>query len=159
MVSISINAKGISDVLKKFRKVKSVFANQSRSKINKKIAISMYGVTARNFRDEQGEGKPWAPLSPITIAWKRERGYEKILQNTGILRNSFGHSSTADVAMVFGKSITKKRKEEKEAKPDIAKIHQFGKGRIPARPMLPSKDEILTIASKIYTLEIKRSVR
>lgn len=159
MVSISVKITGQDKVNKNIREVASVMRPQDRGKLNKQISIAMYGVTVRNFRDEKGEGKSWQRLAPSTVAWKRKRRYEKILQNTGLLRNSFGFSSTADVAMVFGKSITGTREGQKNPAPDIAKIHQYGTARIPARPMLPSKNETLTIATKIYNQSIQRRIK
>lgn len=159
MVSINVKITGQDKVSKSIREVASVMRPQDRVKLNKQISIAMLGVTLRNFRDEKGEGKAWTPLAPSTIEWKRKRGYSKILQNTGLLRNSFGNSSTADVAMVFGKSISGNREGQKKAAPDIAKVHQYGTARIPARPMLPSKDEVLTIATKIYNQSIQRRIK
>lgn len=159
MVSLSVKFKGNKEVSEKIRNIAEVMRPQDRGKLNKQISIAMFGVTGRNFRDEKGEGKAWTQLAPSTVAWKNKRGYSKILQNTGLLRNSFGFSSTADVAMVFGKSITGTRAGQKKSAPDIAKIHQYGTAKIPARPMLPSKDETLIIATKIYNQAIQRRIK
>jgi len=156
VVDVSIKVIGQDETAKRVREFAQFIRPQDRGKLNKKIAIAMYAVTTKNFRDERGEGKAWRPLAPSTVEWKRRNGYSKILQNTGLLRQSFGFRSDANIAMVFGKSITAKRKGQKNAAPDIAKIHQYGSGKVPARPILPSKKETIDIATKIYNMAIQR---
>lgn len=115
----------------------------------------MQGRVFRNFRDEVGEGRPWVPLKPETIRRKKLRGYSKILQNTGALRQSFLPFSDADEAGVGAIAIAG---APDKRRPDIAKFHQYGTSTIPARPMLPSREEALGIGVKIYQKHVAGAI-
>jgi len=94
---------------------------------------------ALNFRDEQSpDGQPWQGLSDTTIARRRHgsgSGSDKILQDTGVLKNSITHN-------VSGNSV------EVGTNLEYATTQQFGAskgefgngapwGDIPARPFMP----------------------
>ena len=100
-----------------------------------------------NFKEQHDPwGKPWKPLSKVTLARRRKEGKgAKILEDVGTLRNSFSYRvlknsleiGTADVRAgthIFG-----------------AKQGQYGRtkrngpipwGDIPARPMLPLREPL-----------------
>jgi len=72
-------------------------------------------------------GEPWQPLSAKTVA-RRRRGSSKPLVDTGQLRSAT-HARRADKrSIVFGTS---------GAPATYGPTHQFGRGKIPARPFLP----------------------
>lgn len=77
----------------------------------------------------------WAELSPVTIMRK---GHNRILIQTGALRSSFRMSIRGDEVWI-GTSDPK------------AIIHQFGQGRIPARPMLPREADARAIVKEGMT--------
>lgn len=77
------------------------------------------------------QGRPWAPLSDKTLELRARRGFRgtRILIVTAILRNSY---------------VPRIAREEHRvsigpggAAAVYAATHQFGRGNIPARPMLP----------------------
>lgn len=120
-----------------------------REIVNRQLGIQLLGITLRNFDRERGEGRPWARLKPATKIAKAKKGYSRILQNTGALRQSFLSDASPDQARVYGKSIVGKGDKRP---PDLAKIHQFGAParKIPARPMLPSEKEATVATTKVY---------
>ena len=82
-----------------------------------------------NQRDPQG--RPWAPLQEKTLEMRLKRGFRgsRILIVKQILRNSFQPRIAREERRVsIGPS---------GPAAIYAATHQFGRGRIPARPMLP----------------------
>lgn len=143
-------------VERRVKRMAAEFTRAQREIPNRKIASAMHSRVMRNFRNEEGEGAPWAPLAPRTIRWKQKRGYSKILQNTGLLRASFAWSSTPDRASVFAQPI---HGAPDKRPPNIALFHQEGGKFLPRRPMLPSRAQALDIAIKVYNLEIEAKRR
>jgi len=91
------------------------------------------------FRDAQDPyGNPWADLSPVTIA-KRRNGSNKPLNDTGRLKASITSNASQHEVTVGTNTI-------------YAPTHQFGAnqseyaphvpwGDVPARPFLPNTDQ------------------
>lgn len=106
-------------------------------------------IIAEKFR---AEGPGWAPLAKSTIQRRRNKGAPKILQDTGKLRNSItapqssagGVYQLSEHALVIGSNLV------------YAAIHQFGwpaskkhpPPTIPARPYLPTPDELIPRVEK-----------
>jgi len=93
------------------------------------------------FVDQQSpEGEPWKPLSDVTLQRRRQgagEGSARILQDTGILKNSMTHNADHKSVEV-GTAV------------EYAPTHQFGAtkgqyatgvpwGDIPARPFIPEE--------------------
>jgi len=79
------------------------------------------------FNAEQSPlGKKWRPLKPETAEAKR-RGSTKILTDTGALQNSV-HALGTKTGVRVGVS---------GAPATYGPTHQFGRGKVPARPFLP----------------------
>jgi phage gpG-like protein len=78
---------------------------------------------------------PWAPLAPSTI---KRKGHDRILLETGALRESLVHvggpgnvAETASRGMIFGTEVP------------YAIFHQTGTRRMPARPPVGISEETL----------------
>jgi phage gpG-like protein len=77
------------------------------------------------------QGRPWEPLSEKTLLARARRGFRgtRILIVSAMLRNSFAPRIQPEARRVSigpgGPAAA------------YAATHQFGRGRIPARPMLP----------------------
>ena len=88
-------------------------------------------VMARTIKDcfgkEQApDGSKWKPLSPARVKQRMKRhksGNMRILQDTGELRRSVRYEASGD-SVVIGSNL------------EYAATHQFGRGKIPARPFL-----------------------
>lgn len=101
--------------------------------------VVMRGV-GRSFKRESAPSGAWAPLSPVTIALRRQgrsrgRGIRLIrkLQDTGLLRGSIGGSTNA-----YSHRLLRPDRLEIGTRVGYARTHQFGdpSRRIPARPFL-----------------------
>ena len=113
-----------------------------------KVAIQAERSVGMNFR-AQGRPAKWAPLKPKTLASRRLRGKGgKILQDNGPLKASV----TANAAI---KRITA-QKMEYGTNLVYAATHQFGRGRIPARPFLRWQDADLEIAKRIFMEHLRQ---
>jgi phage virion morphogenesis protein len=88
-------------------------------------------VSQRFETQTDPSGRPWAPLAEKTLLARARRGFRgtKILIVSAMLRNSFAPRIQPDARRV---SIG----PGGPAAP-YAATHQYGRGRIPARPMLP----------------------
>jgi len=93
------------------------------------------------FVDQQSpDGQPWKPLSDVTLQRRRQgsgSGSSQILQDSGILKNSFTHHADRH-SVAVGTAV------------EYAPTHQFGAtkgqyahgvpwGDIPARPFMPEE--------------------
>lgn len=136
----------------------------NRAPINRKIAVELYGMVMRNFREQGNDGIKWAPLK-AGGRWLGKKGGKgksrfagqrrldtsaQILQDTGAMRGSFLSFWDDTLAGVGAASF--------RAHADLAEVHEFGspERNIPPRPMLPRKQPALEKALVIYNLEIQR---
>lgn len=151
MIGASVEVRGVDAVVARLQRVALRIGN--RRIPNKEVSVVLFAEVMRNFDAEAHEGKPWAPLAPATVKGKEKKGYARILQNTGALRNSFLPFSDADVAGVGARSVKKHA--------DISTVHEYGapERNIPARPMLPSRLTAERIALKVYELYVERSIK
>lgn len=88
-------------------------------------------VSQRFETQTDPQGRPWAPLAEKTLLMRARarRGGTKILIVSAMLRNSFAPRIQREERRVsIGPS---------GPAAVYAATHQFGRGRIPARPMLP----------------------
>lgn len=130
--------------------------------LNRQVSIALYGIVLRNFRDSSSDGKAWSPFK----AGGRWEGRGKaryldtsaqLLLDTGALRASFAPFADANQAGVGAKNYVPK--STGGAPWDLAAIHEFGTRNIPARPMLPTLEQGLGVAIKVYDWAIKRAAK
>ncbi len=92
-----------------------------RTELHRRFGIQLLNWIDRNFRQEGAlTGRPWAKLSPNTIAGRR-KGSSRILQDTGGLKSSFTERHDANGVRVG------------TAK-EISLYHQFGTRPYEIRP-------------------------
>ena len=114
--------------------------------------VSAGGIINRRFKEERGpDGKPWAPLSPRTIASRLKRKGNSPIT---ILR-MYGHLAGSINYQVGGNTLTIGTDDEVSA---YAGIHQFGgkagRGRkvtIKARPYLGFSDDDMNLIEEEVT--------
>ena len=92
------------------------------------------------FRESRGpDGQPWAPLSPATIA-RRRQGSSKPLLDTGRLRNSITYATEGQNAVVVGTNVRYGRMQQQgAAKGEFGRTSRGSPipwGRVPGRPYL-----------------------
>lgn len=119
------------------------------SEITKVAGMDVLAFVADNFQTEgrAGGGPGWKPLAPSTIARRRKGGRagvrDRILQDTGRLKQSFIPGRPDNVFRQFGgKGI------DVGTTLRYAPTHEFGRGRVPQRKMLPTREQAQDIAAK-----------
>lgn len=123
MISIDVDTSAVDSMLTKL----------SNRIENSRPAFDLIGeiITTsvlKNF-EEEGRPTPWKPLAQRTIIERTALGYwpGKILARTGFLKRIF-HQADADGVTIATQA-------------PYAPKHQYGAGRIPARPFLMIQDE------------------
>lgn len=91
------------------------------------------------------------------------KGYNKpllgrfpILQDTGSLRASFLPFSDANEAGIGAVQYVNFKRRGKPPPTDLAKVHEFGGGHVPRRPMLPNVRQSMQMAMQVYGKEVER---
>jgi len=154
----------LDSTLARLRRMASAVGPEQRELINEKIGIQLHGEVMRTF-DEEGatEGRPkWIDLLyhgrqryVMGADGKRRKGVfqtdYKILQDTGALRASYFQLYSKDAAGVGAISGAKHA--------DLAPLHEFGNPatHLPARPMLPTPEYVLGVATTLYGMAIKQA--
>lgn len=143
MIGVKVN--GVEAMQRKLRGLAAALGDTTRT--NHGLSIDLYAFVTKNFQTEGGmtEAGHWEPLEPETVEWKDRRGYAMILQNTGALRQSFAPFYDREQAGVGAQQIFDEGRD-----PDMAAVHEFGLGHVPARPMLPTQEQALGIAMRVY---------
>lgn len=123
----------------------------NKKEVHTTMAVTVEKWILENFKKEGGKlkGRPWKKLSDVTIARRRKgkrAGRDKILQDTGIMRRSVNREVTQRSARV-GLSV------------DYAPIHNFGKGNIPQRRILPEESEVIDDIVRQVNLLIEKKIR
>lgn len=138
-MAVSIDIKGLEETKKRFKDMQERAKNPSS--VMKIIAIKGWrGVVNENFRDEVGkDGQKWAPRQRARSG-KRHKGAQKLLQDTGFLRNYTGFRNTIDEAYITNGC--------KYAKP-----HNYGstKKNIPQREFMYVNDKTMLSIMKTMT--------
>ena len=114
---------------------------------NRQLAVQLQGHVFKEF-DTSGVfmGGAWPPLSPRRLAWKIKRNYSsRPLLMTGALRNSYLSFHDANQAGV-------------RSRMSYAEAHELGvpSRNLPQRSVLPSEQEALDYAVRIYSRYIER---
>ena len=139
MARASFLVRGIPRLLNKFKKRERKVFNMKT--VNLKAIILIDRWVQQNFRaegalHENNRFGPWKPLSPSTLS-QRRKGSSAILQDTGRLKNSFDFKATN----TFAKLGTRV---------NYSVDHEFGKGRIPQRKILPTDEQGSKIIAPVY---------
>ncbi len=143
MAQVQVRVKGLNTLQRKLNRMAKGVSN--RRPMFTRIGLSVMNDISNNFQGESHEGKPWKPLSAITIERRRQgpgSGTIKILQDTGKLRREFvSKVSNNDVKVGTPTSYASK--------------HEFGES-VPRRQMLPSRERGLKIATKEVIVKVQK---
>lgn len=143
MITVQVRAQRAAGALRRLARELG-----DRRAANQALSDKMFQMVADNFDTESHDGEPWVDLAPSTRRWKERRGYDKILQNTGALRQSFLPFSDNDQAGVGALSALEHA--------ELSEKHERGIG-VPARPMLPSRARALEEAVEVYGFFLGRA--
>jgi phage gpG-like protein len=94
---MSIKIEGLNELRNKLVKVSEKTNNPAE--VYKEIAVKMWREQMDHFDKESDEYGEWQPLKASTIA-QRKKGYAKILQDTGRLKNSITYGADKKGAWV-----------------------------------------------------------
>ena len=140
------------DGLKKIQQKLKVTAEKLQNLKPYWQSVGMYvqGQTIKErFNKEQSpDGSKWKPLSPSRVKQRRKRhksGNMKILQDTGELRRSIAYEANEHSVRIGSKL-------------KYAHTHQFGRGKIPARPFLGVTDKEKKHIIDMFRQYLKRHV-
>ena len=114
---------------------------------NKALAVQMQSWALRNFDSSGGKVGGWAPLAPSTLKEKARKGYSpKPLLRTGHLRTSL-LAFFDDRRAGLGSEL------------EIAEYHEEGvpENNLPARRMLPEREEAYEMGIQVYGHHIARA--
>lgn len=166
---IEITVQGNVESRRRLAKFARAMSPESRGTANKNIGAQLHGDVIRTF-EAQGAtfGRPkWQDLKAKgryvkTLAKGKKARFQthyKILQDTGALRQSYVPLSDEDLAGVGAVSFYSP--VDREDHGDLAKVHQFGvpSRNLPARPMLPTEDRALEVASYVYGMMIEKAAQ
>lgn len=131
--------------------LRRLMANASKE-FNVNVLLRAIALRQRKWIDDnfRGEGKlsvgGWGPLKAATIA-RRRKGSSQILQDTGRLKGSFDTLDIGDTYVVVGSRLR------------YAATHNFGRGSIPARRMLPDRGQAKALATGILKATVEKFTR
>jgi phage gpG-like protein len=113
---------------------------------HREVAIALDAWMRRNFQGDGAMVGGWAPLAPSTIKRKEKAGKTKMLYWSGRLFQSFYATGS-------------KREAVAGARVPYARYHQEGTSRMPARPILPTKEEATRIGREVFERRIRDAIK
>jgi phage virion morphogenesis protein len=134
-MAVSIKIQGINDARNKIAKLATVAGDLAP--IMQEISLYLDAVNKKRYQDQVSpEGTAWRPLSPVTIARRKNKAGDpgRILIDTGRLFGSIKPSHNNRQAKVSSGPLV------------YAGVHQIGTAKTPARPYIGiNNDELQDI--------------
>ncbi len=124
-MQISIQVEGLARLKQRLKATADKLQNMRQFWSSVGMYVQNQTIKERFNKEQSPEGQKWKPLAESTKRRKKrhKRGQMKILHDTGALRRSIAYEAGNDSVKVG--SVLK-----------YARTHQFGRGKIPARPFL-----------------------
>ena len=145
-MKINIKAKGLSALSQSLQHKSDALADLTPYWRLVGMYVQKQTIKERFDKEQAPNGEKWKPLSPARIKQRRKKhktGRMKILQDNGELRRSI-HYEAGQGGVRIG-SVLK-----------YARTHQFGRGKIPARPFLSVTQNERKHIRQMLTAYIKR---
>ena len=144
-MKISVSLNGLRDLK---RKLKDDFSLKDLQPFWHSVGdfIKRQTIKERFDKEQSPDGVKWKPLSQSRINQRKKRnktGNMKILQDTGELRRSI-HFRADKNGVIIGSKLK------------YAATHQFGRGKIPARPYLGINELEKKLIRNLFRDYIKR---
>lgn len=146
MIGARLRIQGIDKMREKLAAAKK--RGGDLTQLTEYVAARAYKECIEHFENEEGPKGKWEPLSPVTLARRRQgkgTGGAKILQDTGRLRSSILFRGLRDSAIVFTNVI-------------YGIIHQDGYKKIPQRKFLWLPDDFLKSMAEKFAQFIKGDI-
>ena len=124
-MQISIQVEGLERLKQRLKATADKLQNMRQFWSSVGMYVQRQTIRERFNKEQSPEGQKWKPLAESTKRRKKrhKRGQMKILHDTGALRRSIAYEAGNNSVKVG--SVLK-----------YARTHQFGRGKIPARPFL-----------------------
>ena len=124
-MQISIQVEGLERLKQRLKATADKLQNMRQFWSSVGMYVQRQTIRERFNKEQSPDGQKWKPLAESTKRRKKrhKRGQMKILHDTGALRRSIAYEAGNNSVKVG--SVLK-----------YARTHQFGRGKIPARPFL-----------------------
>ena len=123
-MQVSVKVEGLDKVRKKLKVTTEKLSDMRKFWSSVGMYVQKQTIKERFDKEQTPDGQKWKPLAPATIKARKKRhkkGNMKILQDTGELRRSIKYEADTNSVKVGSNLV-------------YARTHQFGRGKIPARP-------------------------
>lgn len=147
-MQINIQIEGLSKVQKKLKITADKLKNMTQFWDTVGRYVQRQTIKERFDKEQSPDGQKWKPLAPSTVKHRKKRhkkGNMKILQDTGELRRSIAYEPE-DNCVKIGSKLK------------YARTHQFGRGKIPARPFLGVNDMEKQQIISMFRQYVKRQI-
>ena len=147
-MQINIQVEGLARLRQRLKATADKLQNMRQFWSSVGMYVQRQTIRERFNKEQSPEGQKWKPLAESTIRRRKKhhkRGQMKILQDTGELRRSIAYEAGNNSVKVG--SILK-----------YARTHQFGRGKIPARPFLGVTESEKNHIVSMFGQYIKRHI-
>lgn len=147
-MQINIKVEGLNEVQKKLKVTADKLKNMTQFWDSVGRYVQRQTIKERFDKEQSPDGQKWKPLAPSTVKHRKKRhkkGNMKILQDTGELRRSIAYEPE-DNCVKIGSKLK------------YARTHQFGRGKIPARPFLGVNDMEKQHITLMFRQYVKRHI-
>lgn len=151
-MQINIQVEGIRQLQKKLKVTADKLKNMRQFWSSVGLYVQKQTIKERFDKEQSPEGQKWKPLAPATVKRRLKRhkkGNMKILQDTGELRRNISHPTALQVGDSYVRFGTKLK---------YARTHQFGRGKIPARPFLGVNESEKKHITSMFRQYLKRNI-
>ena len=147
-MQISIQVEGLIRLRQRLKVTVDKLQNMRQFWSSVGMYVQRQTIRERFNKEQSPEGQKWKPLADATIRRRKKRhkrGQMKILHDTGELRRSMAYEAGNNSVKVG--SVLK-----------YAQTHQFGRGKIPARPFLGVTESEKKHITSMFGQYIKRHI-
>ena len=146
-MQISIQVEGLERLKQRLKATADKLQNMRQFWSSVGMYVQRQTIRERFNKEQSPEGQKWKPLAESTKRRKKrhKRGQMKILHDTGALRRSIAYEAGNNSVKVG--SVLK-----------YARTHQFGRGKIPARPFLGVTESEKKHIVSMFGTYIKRHI-
>ena len=147
-MQINIQVEGLARVQQKLKVTADKLQNLTPFWQTVGMYVQRQTIRERFNKEQSPDGQKWKPLAESTIKRRKKRhkrGNMKILQDTGELRRSIAYEADSHSVRVGSKL-------------KYARTHQFGRGKIPARPFLGITNNEKEHITSMFRQYLKRHI-
>lgn len=147
-MQINIQVEGIKQLQQKLKVTADKLKGMRQFWASVGSYVQRQTIRERFNKEQSPDRQKWKPLAPSTVKRRLKRhkkGNMRILQDTGELRRSIAFEA-GDSSVRIGSKLK------------YARTHQFGRGKIPARPFLGVTDNEKKHITSMFRQYLKRNI-